>query len=225
MGNIKKLPPLDRPREKALRFGLENLSDQELIAILISSGTKNNSAIDIASHLLSEKGGLFNLSIANYNELIKYKGISKVNALKIISAFELGRRNTAKSVEIEEGKADKDYLIKKYSPQFQKFEQETLLVISLNKKRRIIKETFLYRGTSEETSVSIKEILKELISAGAYSFFLVHNHPNMESKPSYFDIALTTTLIKETKKLGINLLDHIIISKTDTFSFKESKTI
>ncbi len=225
MGKIENLPLLDRPREKAIRYGIEILSDSELLAIIIASGTKNKSAIDIAHGLIFDGGGLKNLSLSNWHDLLAFEGINEITALKIASAFELGRRITKKEYESTEKIIDSAYLIDKYHSYFEPLEQEMLLVISLNKRKRIIKETFLYKGTSEEINVSIKEILKEVIQCGAFGFYLVHNHPNAAAEPSQLDIVLTSMLIKQAQKLGIKLFDHLILAKTEAYSFSSSELI
>ena len=147
MATIKELPPTDRPREKALRYGIETLSDVELIALLLNSGYQGNNVIEISTSLLHKYKGIVGLLTVPIKELKKNKGIKDVGALKIALICEFYRRINQKIYTLEKVKVDNTYLYNKYKSVFYLTNQEQLILIILNKQRRIIFETTLYKGS------------------------------------------------------------------------------
>ena len=215
---ISDIPVNLRPREKALHFGIEELSDQELLALIIGSGGKGNSAIDIAGELLkTHANSMESLSNTNYQSLLGYLGLKKSIALRLLATFEFHKRlSSHKYQSISKIESVNDvYLRYKY---LENFEQEVLVIIMLDLKKRIIKEKVLYKGTSDGLSIDVREIIQELILAKAKFFYLVHNHPDEEPSPSDDDILATKVIKKTSSNLGIKLLDHLIVfNGTDNF--------
>ena len=217
---ISDIPINLRPREKALHYGIEELSDQELLALIIGSGSRGNSAIDIAGDLLrSHANSMESLSNTNYQSLLGYLGLKKSIALRLLAMFELHKRlNTHKYqnyitfTTIEDVYERYQYL--------ENLDQEILMLIMYDLKKRFIKEKILYKGTADSFSIDLKEILKELILAKSKYFILIHNHPDEESEASEEDILATKVIEKSSKSLGINLIDHLIIFKSGFISVK-----
>lgn len=216
---IKDLPLLERPREKALRYGMDCLSNIELLTIIISCGTKGKSAFDIAHELFMSFGGMYKLSISSLDELKSVSGINEVSALKLQAVFEFSRRLRMVEQEIEEREVSSKYIFDKYSPRMEGLDQEVFGVVSLNSKKQITNEKIVYRGTKSRIEVSTREILKELIRVDAKYFFVFHNHPSNDPSPSDEDSIFTLELIKQARKIGIQMLDHIIICRDDYYSF------
>ena len=219
LSKIKSLPPLERPREKAFHYGIEALSDHELLAILIGSGTMESSAIDIAYKMLRDNHGLFHLVQKPFSDLISFKGIGKSKAVKIIAAFEIAKRFNSLKISNDELPISSDKIYEKYKYLIGNSIQENLCLIVLNRQKRVIHEVNLYKGNESGVNCSSLQIIqKVLIHSGKY-FYIVHNHPSGNYMPSQEDIDFTTSLIKESQKLNIRMLDHLIISQNGYFSF------
>lgn len=216
---IKDLPILERPREKALRYGVDSLSNVELLAIIVSSGTRGNSAFDIAHKLFMNLGGMYRLSISSLSDLQSVPGINQVSALKLQAVFEFSRRLRVVEQEVEENEVSSRYIFEKYRPRMEGLEQEIFGVVSLNNKHQILNEKIVYRGTKSRIEASTKEVLKELIRVDAKNFYIFHNHPSNDPVPSDEDTIFTIELIKQAKKIGIKMLDHIIICRNEYYSF------
>ena len=210
---ISDIPLNSRPREKALQFGIEELSDQELLTLIIGSGGKGNSAFDIASELLkTHANSLETLSNTNYTSLLGYLGLKKSIALRLLATFEFHKRLVSpkyqKVVKLETSR--EVYFRYKY---LENFDQEVLVILMLDLKGRIIKEKTLYKGTFNGFSIDVKQIIQELILAKAKSFYLIHNHPDEEPRASEEDILATKVIEKASKSLSVKLLNHIVIFK------------
>lgn len=225
MANIKTLPKLDRPREKALRYGITSLSDSELLAVLLNNGYKGNNILEISTSLLSKYGGIVGLLNVPVIELKKNKGIKEVGALKISLIGEFYKRITEKNSIISSEIIDDKYLYNKYKCKFFLSNQEHLLLIILNKRRRIIYETTIYKGLMDSIKIDFKDIYKELAKYDGKNFYLIHNHPSGDCSPSEEDINSTLDIISQCHRMKVKLLDHIIIGDGCYYSFKKMKKI
>ena len=218
---ISDIPLLNRPREKAIMFGIEELSDEELLALIIGSGVRGNSALDISTALLMSHGNSLEvLSKENYQSLLSYTGLKKSITLRILAAFELHKRlisNKYQTISKIESVLDV-YSRYKY---IENYDQEVLMILMLDSKRRIIKDKTLYKGTNDSFSIDVREIIHELVLAKAKFFYLLHNHPDEDDKPSKEDIFSTKIIENTSKNLGIILIDHIIIYKGGFVSIKQ----
>lgn len=226
LGKIIELPKLERPREKALYYGIEKLSDYELLALLIGSGCKDNSAIDIAYAMLRDSNGLASLVNKPFSDLLSYKGMGKNKAIKIEAAFEIARRfQSLKKGEVEkvlDGRVIYEKM--KTSMLFKNSIQEHLYLIILDKQKNIIHQVNLYKGNENSVNYSSLQIIKEVLLHNGHFFYIVHNHPSGILEPSQDDIFFTINLINESRKMKITMLDHLIISENGYYSFLEQSS-
>ena len=223
---IKNWAVEDRPREKMLSTGSQNLSDAELIALLIGSGTRNSSAVDIARHILHTAGNsLDKLGKYSVSELRKIKGIGQAKAISIVAALELGRRrklaDTPDEIKIT-GSADVFSIM---NPVLSDLSYEEFWVLFLNRSNKVICRKKISQGGITGTVTDIRLILKMAIENLATSIILSHNHPSGNLQPSEADISITRRLRESSTLMDISLLDHIIIAGRSYFSFADENLI
>jgi DNA repair protein RadC len=220
--NIKSWSPEDRPREKLLLKGTSALSDAELIAILLGSGTTTMSAVDLAKRILQGVGNnLHDLARLSVKDLMKIKGIGEAKAITVIAALELGRRR--KELDPDEkpkivGARDVYELLKAH---LQDIPHEEFWVIMVNRASRIIKKLQISQGGVTGTVADPKLIFKAAVEELASGIILAHNHPSGNLTASRADMDLTKKLKEAGKLLDIQVLDHIIIAGTKYFSFAD----
>lgn len=215
------MPIYDRPREKAWRYGIESLSDSELLAIIIGSGTKNYNAIEIAQQVINSCQGLTNYEKIDQKLLDNINGINKVKSLQLLSLSVLIQRINEKKMVSNEEEVNSDYLFKKYQPYLSNQRQEVVILVVLNKKKKVIFETTLSKGGNHEVNFSLKEMMKLIILHDGFYFYLIHNHPLGSLQPSPQDVLLTLRVDTQAKKLGFHMLDHLIITEEDYLSIRE----
>lgn len=224
---ISQLAEEDRPREKLLLKGKSALSDAELLAILLGSGTKQLSAVDLAKYILSTVNfDLSQLAKLSVSELKKFKGIGEAKAITIVSALELGRRRKLinelpKRFRISSS-ADVYQLMK---PDLMDESIEHFYILLLNRNNQVLKKQLISRGGTAGTVVDSKIIFKYALEALANSIILVHNHPSGNLKPSEQDRRLTVKLKEAGKSLDIPVIDHIIFTDVAYFSFSDEGLI
>ena len=222
---IKDLPDEEKPREKAILQGVENLTIPELMAIIIKTGTKEESAKDLGVRLYNEIGcaeGLRNLRLAS---LTRLKGIGKTKAISLMAAVELGKRiNGNNIISLKKIHETKDVYFY-YGSSFLFEEQEKLLALFLNSKNEVLKEKIIFMGTANQSIVHPRDIFKEAILNNAIKIIIVHNHPSGNVSPSLEDKKFTQKLKEAGELLSIPLLDHIIIGKNTYFSFLEQNLL
>jgi DNA repair protein RadC len=218
---IKDIPIEDRPRERLIKYGPEVLSNSELLAILIRTGTKSESAIKIAQRMVGTTEGLQFVSTSTVQELSQIKGIGNAKASQIKAAIELGRR--LRNYRI-------DHKIKVNKPQdaveilmedMRYLKKEHLRVVFLNTKNIIIDVKDLSIGSLSSSVVHPREIFSEAIRKSSSSIIVCHNHPSGDPTPSQEDINITRRLFEVGKLIGIDLLDHLIIGDGNYVSLKE----
>ena len=220
MPKMNEIPNIDQPRERALRFGINNLSDAELLAILIGVGSKDNNVLQLANSLLADSLTMFNLASSPYQYFIQFKGISKVKALKLCAAFEIAKRlDNRKHILLEQHvEVNSELLYQRYYLKMVEQDKEILVLVVLNRNRQIIYETTLYKGTELGMSLSPNEICKKVMLSKGYYFFVIHNHPNNTISPSEEDEIFTDELIRISRKFGLKLIDHLIIGASGYYS-------
>ncbi|MCS6974014.1 MAG: DNA repair protein RadC [Cyclobacteriaceae bacterium] len=220
--NIKKWAEEDRPREKLLLKGKASLSDAELIAILIGTGTASQSAVDLAKQiLLSVDNNLDELAKLSVADLTKIKGIGEAKAIAIVSALELGRRRKD-FTEKERPKINSSRLaFEEVKADLLDLAQEEFWILLLNRATQLIKKQKVSVGGIHATYVDAKVIFKYTLEAGASNIILAHNHPSGNSTPSPADLELTRKLKEGGKLLDIQLIDHIIVAGKSYLSFAD----
>ncbi|MBW7887752.1 MAG: DNA repair protein RadC [Bacteroidetes bacterium] len=219
---IKDLPEDDRPREKALKHGIHTLSDSELLAILINTGTKQFSAMDIAKDVLRKYGTLSSVATLSPEDLKRsLKGIGKAKAVKILASFELARRlRTAQAASSKSIMSPGD-IAELYIPRLCDERQELFLVVCLSTAKKIIRDRVITKGLLNSSLIHPREVFREAILENSNSVILIHNHPSGNLEPSSDDIAVTKQLVEAGKKIGIEVDDHIIIAGNGYTSFVE----
>ena len=223
---IKDLPINERPREKLIKYGVESLSNAELLAIIIRTGHNEDTAIDLANRILSiDSSGIKFLCQATVEELIRVKGIGHCKAAQIIAAIELGKRISSRGVE-SKLKVDSPLVVVELLMDDMKFlNKEHFRVILLNTKNQIISIEEISIGNLNSSIVHPREVFNIAIRRSANSIILVHNHPSGDSTPSTEDINITRRLIEAGNIIGIKVLDHIIIGDNNYTSLKQKNII
>lgn len=223
---IKEMPLVERPREKFLTNDINNMTDCELISIILKTGTKKYSVKDISCNILNDIKDIRNLKEINYNNLIKYEGIGKVKAIELLASLELGKRVYREVDEKDLFICNEPINIVKYfNNLFKGKKQEEFYIILLDNKKRYTKKILLFKGTINMSIVHPREIFKEAYLSSASYLICLHNHPSGDSTPSNNDIELTSK-IKEIGLIhSIPLIDHIIIGNNNYFSFYENNML
>lgn len=217
---IKDLLPLDRPKEKALLYGIESLQNEELLAIILNSGVKGFSALDIAKLLL--KDGIKKLPKKDIHQLQEIKGISKHKSLLLLAVFELLKRYEKATIDIKKRYNKPHDIIEHINLDYASNRCERLLLLIFNNYNQIIKEFVLAVGSSDSASINKRTIFSHVLKENAKRFVLIHNHPDGQAKPSKDDIESTIDIYESALMLDLKLLDHIIVADDGYFSFAES---
>jgi len=215
----------DKPRERAIMQGVNSLSINELISIILSTGTRSKSVYEISSEILKMCSNLEGLNNITINELCTIEGLGKAKALKIISAIELGRRvaiakkKVGRKIESSRDVVDELIIDMKY------LKREEFRCVLLDNNNNIISIETISVGSLTSSIVHPREVFNRAIKKSAVSIILVHNHPSGNLTPSKDDIGITERLNKAGKILGIRILDHIIIGNTEYYSFREKNIV
>jgi len=212
----------DRPREKLLLKGRQSLSDAELIAILMGSGSRNESAVDLAKRILrTTSDNLVELSKLGVNDLMKFKGVGEAKAISIIAALELGkRRRGAEALERKKISCSRD-VFEYFSGIFGDNTWEAFYILLMNRANKVIRDIMISEGGISGTVADPKKIFKIGLENNATSIILCHNHPSGSVKPSDADIKLTRKLKQAGDMLDMPVLDHIIIGDEKYYSFSD----
>ena len=223
---IKEWAEEDRPRERFLTHGSRFLSHAEILAILLGSGSRNQSALSLAQGILSAyEHDLKALSESQVGELLGFPGIGKAKAVSLLAAFEMGRRIHASPVSKRESVQDSEAAYAALQRKFGKLLHEEFWILYLNNANAVLSISQLSKGGITGTVVDIRLILKQALQCGAVGLIVAHNHPSGQLKPSRSDIALTQKLAKAATLVDIKLLDHLIITESSYFSFADEKLI
>ena len=219
---MKELPIDDRPREKLINNGAAALTDSELLAILIGSGTQEKSALDIARDLTADNGILKNIALVHdVKELAKTKGLGRAKAATIIAALELGRRVASAEPLMRDSIASPEDGVALLMPRLRYESKEHFLVVLLNSKNKVLDIEQISEGSLNSSVVHPREVFAPAVLHHAAAILTAHNHPSGDPTPSKEDKDLTNTLVQAGKYMGIPVLDHIIIGDAKYFSFKE----
>ncbi len=220
---IKDLPKSDRPREKLLARGVENLKDSELLAILLRTGTTGKNVIEIASQILS-KYSKKRLLQMTYQDLAQINGIDSGKATTLLAAFELAKR----ALEVNDTNLPVINSAKDAVAQLsdmRDLKKEHFVVLYLNAKNQLVHKETISMGTLNANLVHPREVFEPALKHSAAQIIAAHNHPSGDPKPSEDDTEITKRLTEAGKMMGIEVMDHVIISKNSYFSFKEEKIL
>jgi DNA repair protein RadC len=222
---IRELRADERPRERLLRYGAETLADAELLAILIGSGTRGFSALDVARELLRRFENLTELSRRDVSELRSVPGIGQVRAIVLAAAFELVRRIQAEPFTARKVIRSPEDVARMYIPRLRGARKESFRVLLLNSANQVQREVLVSEGTLDASLVHPREVFRLAITESARSIILLHNHPSGNAEPSPQDIAITRQLVSAGKLLDIPVLDHIIIAGEGYTSLRERQLL
>lgn len=223
---VKDLPYDDRPREKLLMRGVQSLTDAELIAILLRTGKKGKSVIEIARELIEKNGNLSNLASKSLAAITKVSGIGNDKAATLLAAFEISRRVSVQSKWFSDKKITTPQdAADIFIPLLRDEMREHFIVVCLNTSNKIIKYETISIGNLSSSIVHPREVFKAAIDNNAKNIILIHNHPSGNTEPSNEDIMITKKLCESGKILDIPVFDHLIIAGNNYTSFVEKKLI
>ena len=215
-------PRFERPREKAIYNGIETLSNQELIAVILRTGNKEMSVLNLASLLLEEIGGFQELKDIDYQRLIQIKGIKQAKAIELMACIELVKRMQSKLSIKNRIRQPKDaYAYIKNKLMFEK--QEKVILLCLNSRLEIIQEKLLFIGSGDASMLETKEVFQHTLRCGANRIILIHNHPSGNPAPSVEDELITQKIKEMADCLEIEFIDHLIVGKHCFYSFASKK--
>ncbi len=220
---IKEIPEVERPRERLIKYGVSNLSNEELLAILIKTGSHGKSAKDLASEVLRKIGDISKFKDINIYTFQNIKGLGLVKRIELVVLNELGKRiylNNNKKKNIIYTNPKVIYQDNKYL--FDDLKQEYFYVFYLDNKKNLIERKLLFMGTINRSIIHPREIFKNAYLCSASSFICMHNHPSGDVIPSQADIEITKTLKEIGHLQGIEVIDHIVVADNDYFSFYEN---
>jgi len=218
---IKDLPESSQPRKRFLKHGVDALSDAELFAIILRTGTVGENIIEMSNKLIS-KFGLVNLFDCSLKEIQEIKGIGQNKAMQILAIAKLGERYSQEKHSTSKINCAKD-VFKFFHAELKNKKKEKFIALYLDNKNKILKEETLSIGTIDEAIVHPREVFRRAIKEGASSMILVHNHPSGDPTPSEEDIEITKGLMEASEVLGVKLLDHIIVGRENYWSWRERK--
>lgn len=220
---IKDLPLNDRPRERVKNNGIEHINNEELLAILIKTGTKNKSVKEIACDVLAKIKELNNLENITFNTFRDIKGLGEVKTIEIMAAIELGKRIFMEKSTVNKIKyITSEIIYQNMKYLFQNKKQEYFYCLYLDSKNKLIERKLLFMGTINRSIVHPREIFKEAYLTSASKIVCMHNHPSGDIMPSMEDKVLTKSLIEIGKMQGINVIDHLIIGNEKYYSFYDN---
>ena len=221
--NINQWAEEDRPREKLMRQGAEALSDAELLAILVGSGSTKETAVELMKRVLSEcDNNLNTLGKMTIGELCKYNGIGEAKAITIIAACELGKRRQHEKVKERKKISNSQDIYEYMHPVMQDLNTEEAWVLLMSQDFKLIKSARISRGGITETSVDVRIIIKEAVLANATVIALCHNHPSGNIEPSAEDNRITEKVRMACKTMRLHFLDHVIVTDGGYYSFHDN---
>lgn len=220
--SINKWAEEDRPREKLMRLGAAALSNAELLAILIGSGSTDESAVELMKRVLKDSGNNLNtLGKKTLRELTTYKGMGPAKAVTIMAACELGKRRQMEKAEERRTVKSAADIYDIMLPKMQDLDTEEAWVILLNQSLKLIKCLCVSRGGINQTAVDVRIIIREALLCNATVIALCHNHPSTSTRPSAEDDRLTTSISNACRLMRIHLLDHVIVTDGSYYSYHE----
>ena len=224
--SIKQWAPEDRPTERLQRLGAESLTDAELLAILIGSGTQQYSAVDIANHVLGKfNRNLNTLGKARFDEILDTEGVGTQTACKILAAVELGKRRQMATPELHPDMSTATRIYNYMLPKMQDLATEEFHILLMNQNYRLVKSVKISQGGITETSADIRVMMREAVLCNATILAACHNHPSGSLSPSRADDELTRAIKEACRLMRIHFLDHVIVTDGAFYSYHEQGKI
>jgi len=224
--SIKSLAEDDRPREKFLLKGRNSLSDSELLAIIMGSGNRNESALDLARKILDSAGNNWNtLSRLSLKDLMKFNGIGEAKAISIAAALEIGNRKASQEIPERVKITGSESVFRLLSPYLSDLPTEEFWAVFLNQSNQVIHKTQLTKGGISESLVDVRILFKIALEHFATGIIIAHNHPSGNLKPSNADLIITKKIKDSGNLLNIKLLDHLIIAQNTFLSFADENLL
>ncbi len=218
---MKDLLPDDRPREKLLRNGAAALGDNELVALVIGSGTRRAGALGLANELLRCTGGVRGLARSKADDLARISGVGPARAAKVVAALELGRRTLTHGhgtrVQLRSPREAAEFLLPTYGAR----SVEQFGIVLLDSKHRVLRTSVIASGTLNSTIVQPRDVFREAMLGAAAAVVAFHNHPSGDPTPSADDVELTRRLRAAGTLMGVELVDHIVLGEVEYCSLKE----
>jgi DNA repair protein RadC len=218
---IKELPADDRPRERLRAFGPAALSNAELIAILLGGGYRNFSALNLSQYLLQEHQGLTGLAEADIEALLATKGVGPAKACTLAAAFELGRRVSSGGRRERPSVTSPEDAAAVLMPRYGDKPKEHVGILALDAKNRVIKEEIVSVGILDGSMVHPREVFRPAVLSNAAAVILFHNHPSGDPSPSGKDVEITRRLVEAGRLMGVELLDHLVVTRQAFVSLKQ----
>lgn len=218
---IRDMPQGERPRERLRDHGPQYLSNTELLAILLRTGTAAENVVSLATRLLSVHGGLGGLARAGFKELTETRGVGEAKVSQIMAALELGKRLASLPAEERPAISSPNDVSNLLNAEMALLDQESLRVLLLNTRNQVLAVREVYRGNVSSAVIRAGEVFRDAIRENAPSIIVVHNHPSGDPTPSDDDVRVTGQLVAAGKLLDIELLDHIILAQRGLVSLKE----
>ena len=221
--NINQWAEEDRPREKLMRLGPSALTDAELLAILVGSGSTKEDAVTLMRHILADcNNNLNTLGKLTIRDLCKYNGVGEAKAITILAACELGKRRQSGKPEERPDLGTATLIYNYMHPQLQDLDVEEFWLLLMNQNHRLIKQIRISHGGITETAVDVRIIIREAVLANATMLAICHNHPSGSLRPSPMDNDLTTSIQRACQLMRIKFLDHVIITDGAYYSYRET---
>ncbi len=218
---IKEMPTNERPRERFLHYGREALSNKELLAIILRTGTQSMNVLDMSTEILKRFDSIRAINACSVKDLTSIRGLGPTKAIQVLSALELGKRLYEEQFNKNDMLNSPEVVYAFMRPKVEMEEQENFYVLYLDTKAKLIKAVKLFVGTLSSAIVHPREIFKHAVKLSAASLIIVHNHPSGDPNPSHSDIDITKMIEKNGHLMDIQLMDHIIVGKGKYYSFKE----
>lgn len=220
---IKDMPQSERPRERLSAHGPSALSNSELVAIILRTGTRGQTALEVANRLLGESG-LGPLSGRKAGELARFHGVGAVKACQLVACFELGRRAASACMEGQKIRNGKD-VASLLSPQISGLKKEHFVGLYLDCRNNLLKKETVAIGSLNTSIIHPREVFKVALEESAASIIIAHNHPSGDPSPSEADVSVTRKLVETGRIMGISVLDHVVIGRNSFFSMADEGLI
>jgi len=218
---VRHLPARDRPREKLERLGAPALGDNELLAVILGSGTSDMDALAMASAILETVGGVHGLIKATLDDLCRVQGVGVARAAQMLASLEFGRRTLLNAPAIRPRLSTPKDVALHLLPEFGARAVEQFGIVLVDARHQLLRTRILSVGTVDRSVVHPREVFREAVSARATGIVLFHNHPSGDPAPSPDDVALTKRMVEAGELMGIEVIDHLILTETRYLSFRE----